>query len=665
MTEQQYDIAELIDLDKLQKLMDLYSQSTAIPVGLVDHTGRFLIKSHWQDLCTLFHHCHPDALEQCEQNEIRILNHIASGEYLTFRCQNGLREIALPVMVEGRRVATMFLGQFLYDDDFLDKNQFVAQAHRFGFDEQEYLSALSQIPVYSHDNIRHIIDFYHSLVDMTADMGMKTIRLRESEAAFRAREEEYRQLVESANTIILRADTSGRITFLNEYGYAFFGFTPGTLSGEPLMGTIIPTTGSEGEDLQGLVRNILTAPDRHPTSEHEGITRDGRRVWVYWTHQPVYDQEHTLTEILFAGTDVTRRHHIHETLKKSESRLIAAQRLARMGTYEFVLPDGEAVWSPEIYEFLKMDPSEKPLPMSQAFSFVHPDDRQNAAEVLEHAAKHQSQLDVSFRFMPKGHDPVYIRTIGQVQAASPDGPLVFFGIMMDITESRLAEQRITRSLEEKEVLLREIHHRVKNNFQIVSSLLTLQAGNCTSEQRAVFDTAVNRIKSMALMHELLYRSSSLAGIPAEEYLARICKNVTRIIPHTDAISLTIDIAPLFISIEHAIYFGLIVNELVTNAYQHGFPDGNEGSITVTMKAENGQYCLTIIDTGGGFPEGFDWEQDSGLGLRLVRSLAERQLNGSIELTEPGQPSYRITFPIPVESQPSGEFPSPDNLEENP
>jgi PAS domain S-box-containing protein len=201
------------------------------------------------------------------------------------------------------------------------------------------------------------------------------------------------------------------------------------------------------------------------------------------------------------------------------------------------------------------------------------------------------------------------------------------------------------SLKEKEVLLREIHHRVKNNLQIISSLLNLQSHSIKDKSYAdMFKESQDRIRSMALIHEKLYQSKNLARIQFDEYTDTLVHELIRFQGvNTQKIEVKIDVGDISLDIDTAIPCGLIINELVSNALKHAFPDNRSGEITIRVHSVDDKYELAVTDNGVGIPENIDIEDTSSLGLRLVTILAEDQLDGDFSLHRDEGTTVRITF----------------------
>jgi two-component sensor histidine kinase len=209
--------------------------------------------------------------------------------------------------------------------------------------------------------------------------------------------------------------------------------------------------------------------------------------------------------------------------------------------------------------------------------------------------------------------------------------------------SRLEEQ-LRRSLADKETLLNELHHRVKNNLQVISSLISLQSSNIKDEQtRELFNESRNRVQAMGLIHALLYKSDDLANISTSEYIRTLSIQLFKCYRMDPSlIKVETNVADIAMDIDTLIPFGLILNELVSNAYKHAFPDGRQGRLDIILENEGDSRVLTVKDDGVGVPEGFDPLSSSSLGMLIAKDLAA-QINGSIEFSPVGSCEFRVIF----------------------
>jgi len=217
--------------------------------------------------------------------------------------------------------------------------------------------------------------------------------------------------------------------------------------------------------------------------------------------------------------------------------------------------------------------------------------------------------------------------------------------LVDTTEAKLAEEKVRASLAEKEVLLKEVHHRVKNNLQIISSLLELQSDYIRDEQsRMFFRDSQNRIRSMALIHEKLYQSESLAYVDFRDYIEDLANYLFSVsVKDSDLIRLTIDVGEVSLSVDEAIPCGFIINELISNSLKHAFPNDRGGEIIIACQMrEDGYITFTVSDNGIGLPPDLDIGNTETLGLQLVTMLV-KQLHGRIELSGDHGTLWEIAF----------------------
>jgi two-component sensor histidine kinase len=225
-----------------------------------------------------------------------------------------------------------------------------------------------------------------------------------------------------------------------------------------------------------------------------------------------------------------------------------------------------------------------------------------------------------------------------------EGVLVSASIR-DITERKLVETKLRSSLKEKEVLLKEIHHRVKNNLQIVSSMLNLQMEKL-SDTKAIelFKESQNRVRSIALFHEKLYQSRDLGRVEIAEYLEGLASALFGAYGvNPDDIALAVHAEDIPLDVDAAISCGLIVNELVSNSIKHAFPTQRKGQVEVALRSAGTDVVLEVADNGVGFPAELDFRSPSTLGLKLVAIFTE-QVDGTMDLTREGGTKFSLRFP---------------------
>jgi len=246
---------------------------------------------------------------------------------------------------------------------------------------------------------------------------------------------------------------------------------------------------------------------------------------------------------------------------------------------------------------------------------------------------------------PAGKEIVNYRVVSS-PIKDKDGKVVAAVEMVeDITERKRSEEQIRSALLEKEILLKEIHHRVKNNLQIVASILQLQSGYIRDEEaKTVFLESQKRIESMSLIHEKLYRTKDLARIDFKGYVDELVRSLLTLTKgESGRIGVEVDIEGVILDVGHSIPCGLIINELVSNALRHAFPNRGDGRIGIRMRRDSDwRVVLVVSDNGIGFPEDIDFRNTRSLGMQLVISLVN-QLEGTIELKRDEGTSFTIAF----------------------
>lgn len=334
------------------------------------------------------------------------------------------------------------------------------------------------------------------------------------------------------------------------------------------------------------------------------------------------------------------------TLELSESRERYALALlgSQDGIWDWNLLSDEVFFSVHYYEMLGYAANELKPSYATFENLVHPADREAVRSQIQLHLELRIPYSVEFRMRRKDGEYSWILARGQALWNEEGQPVRMAGSHTDISERKKTETEMLSTLREKEVLLKEIHHRVKNNLQIVYSLLTLQAnGIADSNIRVVFDESRDRIGSMALIHEKLYNSSDISHINFRQYLQELAQNIAGTYQRQEIV-IVVEGEPIFLDIHSGIPCGLIVNELVSNSFKHAFAEGRSGQITIGLTRSDAEhYLLTVADSGSGLPPHIDIRNTTSLGMQLVLVLTE-QLQGRLELERDAGTRFAITFP---------------------
>jgi PAS domain S-box-containing protein len=343
--------------------------------------------------------------------------------------------------------------------------------------------------------------------------------------------------------------------------------------------------------------------------------------------------------------DITVRKEAEEALIRSETRFKQVVENAREWVWE-VDPKGVYTYaSPVVKQILGYEPEEI-VGKKHFFDLFHPEDIEITRELaFKYFTERKPFHNFLNRNVHKNKKPVWLLTSGVPILDEKEDLLGYRGVDTDITELKRSEERVKVSLKEKELLLKEIHHRVKNNMAVIQSFLQLQSRYVKEERyRNMFLESVTRINSMARIHEKLYRSGDLSKIQFDDYIREMVDSMYMsygLDPRK--VILKKEVEKVVLGIDAAIPCGLIVNELVSNSLKHAFPEGKEGEIKVVLRinAKN-EVELTVRDNGMGMPKDLDLSKTDSLGLTLVNALT-MQLKGSIELKREEGTEFRISF----------------------
>lgn len=371
------------------------------------------------------------------------------------------------------------------------------------------------------------------------------------------------------------------------------------------------------------------------------------------TYVPVLDERGEIYQILGITHDITQRKLSEERLRESEEQLRRSEeqlRLAldagRMGFWDWNLQTEEVIWSNQLEQLFGLDASTFEGTYDAFLAKIHLEDRDRVDSHTQRCLETGQNYDLEFRVVLPDGTIRWLENKGQVIYEATGAPVRMIGVSLDISDRKLAEQRIKDSLREKEVLLREIHHRVKNNLQVISSLLDLQS-QYIEDQAALemFRESCTRVKSMALVHEKLYQSKDCAKIDFADYIENLISYLFQAYGVSlDSVTLELKIDEITLNINTAIPCGLIISELVSNSLKHAFPNNRKGSIYVVIDSRiNDNFTLIVRDDGIGFPENSDIKNGKTLGLQLVQVLTN-QLDGELELTCDRGSEVKIRFP---------------------
>jgi PAS domain S-box-containing protein len=449
-------------------------------------------------------------------------------------------------------------------------------------------------------------------------------------------EQQFRQLTGNIQAVFWISDPDGRTKQYVSPGYEeIWGRTCVSLRQAPRSWL----QGIHQEDQERVCEALVKQGWGDYSEEYRVVRPDGSIRWVHDRAFPVRDQSGQVCRIVGIAADISREKETEEQLRAATVMLSSMINHLQSG----IMVEDESRQITHVNQAFNQI-FNVPVPPQSLFGvdsrllFIQTGQfAERIEQVIEGAAPIiGEEVECQGRIFLRNYVPLSINETSRYHLWQ----------YRDITESRMAEAQIKSSLKEKEVLLQEIHHRVKNNLQIISSLLNLQSTEIEDlEARQKFRESQDRVKAMALIHERLYQSGDLAKIDFSGYVRSLTGHLLRSYQvNANSIRLSLKVDPVPMNLDVAIPCGLMINELVSNAFKYAFPTPAGGEILVRFSEENGgKLGLVVSDNGIGFPEDKNPEESDSLGLKLVRTLTE-QLGGQLQYRN--QNGFQCEISIP-------------------
>jgi PAS domain S-box-containing protein len=464
---------------------------------------------------------------------------------------------------------------------------------------------------------------------------------KRSEAALQETTDQLRAVLDAVPGLISWVSSDLRYIGVNQHLATSFKRSPESFVGQEI-GFL-----DRGSNFAQLVGNFFESSSQQTWQEIEIEINSSVRNYLI-----VAQKYHQGSAAVSVGIDITDRKHA----EAQKTKLIASLQESEHKFRSLYEATSDAVMLLNEKEFFDCNPATLKIfgcSKKKQFYGKHPSEfspplqpnGQDSVSLLKQRINTAMQRgSCRFDWVHKRLDGSEFPAEVLLNAMEINGEKVLQAVVRDITERKRDEDQIKASLAEKEVLLQEIHHRVKNNLQVISSLLKLQS-RYIKDSRVIemLKESQNRVRSMALVHEQLYQSKDLSNIDFAEYIQNLAHNLFQAYEvNTGKVKLETNIDRSSLNIDTAVPCGLIINELVTNSLKYAFLGKSEGKINIDFNLHDMVCVLAVSDTGVGFPKELDYRNARTLGLRLVVSLV-RQLRGKIELLETVGTAFKITF----------------------
>ena len=494
-------------------------------------------------------------------------------------------------------------------------------------------------------------------------------------------EQNFRSIVETAGEGIVLTQPDGKYTFVNQRFSDMLGYQPGELLG--MSGNDLTFEDQKPEIYKA--RTNLANGGRS-SGEFKFRRKDGSVLWSAYTSSPLYNEDGKHIANVGFLTDITDRKRAEDALKERDFRLKVAMKAASLGWHDYLPLTGEITWDRTCRALWGLGPEDH-IDINVFWAGIDPASVEETKRKLEAALDPagDGRFDAEYLVRPLDGSPNrWVHATGQTifeGTGSGRNPAHVIGTVEDITDRKRAdeelrkrtaeleqlnknltlanweikitqerlhqnveelkqsEEQLSQALSEKEILLSEIHHRVKNNLSAFISLLSLDGSmEDTPAGKILRQDLQNRARSMALIHETLYKTQKYDTVDLRIYLETLVRQVAQSFG-TSKIVISVNADGVEIDLPRATPVGLIINELVTNSFKYAFPGsfdprtvrGSDPAITVAIKKQDGTYTLTVKDNGVGLPTGFDIANSHSLGLKLVNFLARHQLQAGIDV----------------------------------
>ncbi len=683
-------LRELVDADIVQAIQDRFAKTVGVSSVIFLPDGDALTRfSNPTKFCSLIRST-KEGRRRCFQSFSEMSRKaLELSEPEIMYCFAYGAHFVAPIIIGGERKATMYAGQFRpekFSPEQLKELEKIAV--EIDLDPELLIGEAKNMRTVRDKVVMNCLQSFFQTVKVIAELGAQALELRQTkdalqnahdeleirvqertveltetnkelrrevaerkaaEDALRKSEEKLRSIVEQSGDGIVLVDEEGTIIEWNRGQERITGLSRAEVLGRPVWEVMFQVAANEHDNpalyeriKAGVLKILETGQSEWLDRLEERVVRrpDGARRVIQIAVFPIKTDKGFMAGAI--SRDIPEQKQAEDALRKSEEKYRALFETAK-----------DAIFlSDETGNFVDVNQAaceslgysrEELLRLSNREIDADPTGYEAFLKVRDTLAK-----EAIFEVNQQRKDGTLLHVEITGKFFKIDGELLSLAIARDITERKAAEERIKRSLREKDVLMHEIHHRVKNNLQVVSSLLSMQARTTRNKEAIdVLSKSQSRINAMAIIHTQLYESGDLSELNMKEFIGTLSEQLFRSYQVNDTkIARIVHVTDRKFPISVGVHVGLIINELLSNALQHAFGEGDEGKIEVGLTAtDNGRVNLRVSDDGAGLPPGFDINTTKTLGLRLVKILTEDQLQGRLEVINDGGATFNMEFDI--------------------
>ena len=680
------ELADIIDHESLQSLMDKFYELTHIGVGIIDLKGNVLVGTGWQDLCSKFHRAHPETCRNCIESDLELSGNVDPGTYRSYKCKNNMWDIATPIMVDEKHIGNLFLGQFFFEEEEIPFDTFRLQARKYGFEEKEYMEALNKVPRWSHETVNAVMNFYTQLTDIISSLCYSNILLARTlderhKAEKRLAEETTRKRIffEQSNDGIVVMGKNGRVLEANQKFADMLGYTLEEL--KQMYVWEWETLWTRDEIQERFFKDPFSAvnPVKHLRLETQHRRKDGS----------IYDVEIRTNAVMENGQemhfsvcrDITKTKKIERKLKENKEKLSLAMGASGLGFWDLDIDTDQLYLSHEIYKLIGYETKDSTSPFHEnIINFLHPDDIESLFDAIEESTATRKPIFMDLRVKHTSGEIKWTSLRGKPINIDENGrPHRIIGTLIDITTRVNAEKTLLyaraaadESNRMKTEMIQNISHELRTPLISIlgfSDILLSNSDNFTEKQKKFLqnihesgnnlDDLIEKFLDLVHVEDEGMDTLNQENVKLDKIINDTCNLLSRKALKKNINLDTIIDNELNTIVADPYKLRTILFNLIENAIKFTDPGG---LVKIETKVNNNDVLISVTDTGIGIEKekiGYIFEAfvqidgsntrkygGAGLGLALVKRLVEVH-NGHIQVeSKPGKGSI-FTFSIPL------------------
>jgi len=506
------ELSDIIDTEKIQKLMDEFFDLTNLPMTITDLNGKVLVGIGWQDICTNFHRVNPESCRLCIESDLELTSNVQVGTFKKYRCKNNMWDIATPIMLGEKCVGNIFMGQFLFDNEKPDYETFRQQARKYGFDEQEYIEALDRVPRWSEKTINKAMSFFSIFAEIIGNLGYSNIKLanaveerKRAEEELRESEKKYRRLHEAMTEAFAIVDLDGRIIESNHAYQSMLGYSEEELC-HLTYSDITPEKWHALE--KSIIEDQILLQGHAPIYEKEYQRKDGSVFPVELSTFLIRDEAGNPVSMWAIVHDITERKRAEAALKESEQKYNQFFRTSR--DCVFITRDESLIdINDAAVELLGYSSREELLQVKVPDLYAEPEAEAKHFRIIAEYG-YGKEYPVDFRRKDGSIRHTLVTSAARYDA---NGDLIGFqGTVRDVTEQRQNEEELRKYREKLEVLVaertRELEDKTKN-LEEVNTALNVLLKKRENDRKLLEENFVANIGSLVLPYLEKIRKNNL------------------------------------------------------------------------------------------------------------------------------------------------------------